>query len=530
MAKMISCQALQALMKDDQPYALFDVREPGEYNTRHIASATLLPRSEIEFRIAALLTAPSIRVVVYDDLSGRAELAAETLSFLGYEEVHSLQGGLAEWEAAGYSTTSGVNVPSKDFGERVHIESHVPELTPEELHARKQRGERMLIWDVRTPEEYGRFSIPGSCNVPNGDLIEQAFAISQNPDIPVVVHCAGRTRSIIGAESLRRLGLQNVVALRNGTMGWLLAGFELEQRPDRRTPAPSPQAKSYAQSLAARIVEHEGIPLVSASDLENLIRERSQKAFYLIDVRSLEEYVSGHIPTALSVPGGQAIQRADDFVAVRSAAIVFACDSGARSAMTAYWYRKMGFRNVRVLGEGTRAWSESGRELEQGYPDHSAPAVQQAQGVAHWISTQELASRLSEPVILEVGKSAAYARGHVPGSKWLSRGWLELKVPNLFPDRDRLLVVACPDERQSVLAAKTLQGLGYTKVFVLKGGTESWMREGRPTESGLADALVEPNDVVVPASQSGDRNAMLRYLNWESELGDKYRAAQKQGA
>ena len=524
---MIFPQDLRALMENEQTYALFDVRERGEYNAEHIASATSLPRCEIEFRIADLVSAPRTLVVFYDDLSGRAELAVKTLRSLGYEDVQVLQGGLAAWGNAGYPTASGVNVPSKEFGERIHIEYGVPELTPEELHARKQRGERLVIWDVRTPEEYSRFSIPGSCNVPGGDLVQQAYEISQNPDTTVVIHCAGRTRSIVGTQSLRRLGLQNVLALRNGTMGWLLAGFELEQRPNRQAPDASSQGKSHAESLAAQIAQQEGIPLISARNLEALIQERAQRAFYLIDVRSLEEYTSGHIPNSQSVPGGQAIQRADDFVAVRTGAIVFTCDSGARSVMTAYWYRKMGFKNACVLQGGTLSWLESGRRMEQGNPDEPPVAIKQAQGGLRWISGQELAARASDAVILDVGKSADYDRGHIPGARWLSRGWLELKMPALFPDRGQLIVVSCPDGQQSTLAGKSLQELNYKNIFVLKEGVDNWKRAGRPIETGLSGALMEPNDVVVPASQSGDRDAMVRYLNWESDLGSKYRAAKE---
>ncbi|MGH7847194.1 MAG: rhodanese-like domain-containing protein, partial [Candidatus Binatia bacterium] len=488
MATMISPKDLRALIENEQTYALFDVREVGEYNVRHIASATPLPRSEIEFRIAGLVTAPSTLVVLYDDSSGRAELAANTLQSSGYELVHVLRGGAAGWAAGGYATASGVNVPSKEFGERIHVESHVPELTPEELHARKERGERMLIWDVRTPEEYSRFSIPGSCNVPGGDLIEQAYAIAEDPNTPVVIHCAGRTRSIIGTQSLLRLGLRNVLALKNGTMGWQLAGFDLEQRPNRRAPDPSPQGKSHAESLAARIVQQEGIPLVCAEDLDSTIRDRTQSPFYLFDVRSREEYRAGHIPNSRWVPGGQAVQRADDFVAVRTGTIVFACDSGARSVMTAYWYKKMGFKNIFVLQGGIRSWSESGRQLEQGTPCEPPPAVKQAQDVVRWISGQELAATVSDALILDVGKSSDYERGHIPGARWLSRGWLEVKMPELFPDHGQLIVVTCPDGQRSTLAGKSLQDLRYKSVFVLKGGTGNWLREARPTGTGLAGA------------------------------------------
>ncbi len=67
---------------------------------------------------------------------------------------------------------------------------------------------------------------------PAVNLILWAEELRNKP--AVIVNCAGRTRSIIGAATLRRLGLTNVRALSNGTMGWLLAGYELESKPARR--------------------------------------------------------------------------------------------------------------------------------------------------------------------------------------------------------------------------------------------------------------------------------------------------------
>ena len=69
---------------------------------------------------------------------------------------------------------------------------------------------------------------------PGGELILWAEELRNKPT--VIVNCAGRTRSIIGTAALRRLGLTNVRALRNGTMGWVLAGYQLETKPARRGP------------------------------------------------------------------------------------------------------------------------------------------------------------------------------------------------------------------------------------------------------------------------------------------------------
>ncbi|HUC98797.1 MAG TPA: rhodanese-like domain-containing protein, partial [Candidatus Polarisedimenticolaceae bacterium] len=234
----ISCDDLARLMVSKQRFAVLDVRERGEYNHCQIPYTTSLPRRQIEFRIAELVPDRKVQLIVYDDGGARATLAAATLARVGYQDVAVLDGGLSAWQHQGRPTVDGVNVPSKAFGERVHHERNVPDLTPEELKSLQDCSTDVVVLDVRTPEEYGRFCIPGGINIPGGDLILWAEELKQRKVTNVVVNCAGRTRSIIGAAALRRLGLTNVRALRNGTMGWVLAGFELEREPQRPAPAP----------------------------------------------------------------------------------------------------------------------------------------------------------------------------------------------------------------------------------------------------------------------------------------------------
>jgi len=124
----------------------------------------------------------------------------------------------------------------------------------------------------------------------------------------------------------------------------------------------------------------------------------------------------------------------------------------------------------------------------------------------------------SSPVILHVGSSADFAVKHLPGSKWISRGWLELKLPSLWTDKARPIVLACRDGQSSILAGKTLGEMGYKEVFVLNGGIQMWERAGYPTAKGLESCLVEPNDVVLSPSVKGDKEAMRCYLEWEIKL------------
>ena len=107
---------------------------------------------------------------------------------------------------------------------------------------------------------------------------------------------------------------------------------------------------------------------------------------------------------------------------------------------------------------------------------------------------------------------------HLPGAKWISRGWIELKLPEKFPDRTQPIVVTCPDGQQSIFAARALAEIGYTDIAVLNGGVRAWSAAELPMEHGLETCLVPTNDVVLSPSIRGDKEDMQRYLDWELKL------------
>ena len=424
-------------------------------------------------------------------------------------------GGLGAWEKERRQTVSGVNVPSKAFGERVHHERAVPDLSPEELKSMLDSNSDLTILDVRTPEEYGRFCIPGGINVPGGELILWAEELRNKP--AVIVNCAGRTRSIIGAAALRRMGLTNVRALRNGTMGWVLAGYDLESKPAPKSVIP--QNQSQAIAVALKIAADEKIAWTTPEQLVDLIAHAADGVNYIIDVRAEVEFAAGHIARALNVPGGQAVQRADDFVPVRNGHIVFVSNQSARAVMAAYWYGQMGFKHVSVLQGGLEAWPRSGGKLVTAVTAAEPLGFDLANRSARIIDATKLRQLSSEGLlILDVSTSLEYESAHIPGAKWISRGWIDIKLPELVRDRAQRIVLTCADGRHSIFAARQLARLAYSDVQVLDAGVRGWMAAGLETAAGLEKCLVKANDVVLSPSIRGNKEDMLNYLNWELKL------------
>ena len=437
MAQTITAAALKSLLDTQATCALIDIREPGEYNDSHIPGASLVPRRQLEFRLGRLVPYRGTHVIVCDDDGRRAPLAAATLEGMGFRQVAVLDGGINRWTTEGYPTEWGVNVPSKDFGEKMQVVHRIAEMHPEELHARQQRGDKIILLDSRTPEEHRRVTIPGSRSAPNGEVAMHIADLVPDPEATVVVHCAGRTRSIVGARLLQRMGFSKVFDLRNGTMGWLMAGLELETGSTRLAlPEVSAAGLTKTEAFAARIAAEDGVRALSIVALQELVARAERENVYLIDVRPTEEYARGHIPGFQWFPGGQAVQRADDLVAVKNGHVVFACDGRVRATVAASWYRQMGFPNVYIVDGGTTAWAASGQPLvsgespggPRGYDEGiggGLPAgYDAAKAQVELITPAALDERrkgASPPVIIFVDTSRDFSNGHVPGARWA--GW-----------------------------------------------------------------------------------------------------------
>ena len=315
MVNIISAKDLNELLQSKSKFALIDVREAGEYNSSHIPDSSLISRKELEFRMEVSAPVKSEKIIVCDDDGRRATLAAATLGHMGFTNVFVLDRGINQWSTEGFPTEWGSNVISKDFGERMEVEYHVPEIEATELHERIERGDKLVILDTRTPEEYQRFCIPGGRSVPGGELALRVTDITKelDPDTTVIVNCAGRTRSVIGTRVLQRMGMKNIFGLKNGTSGWLLAGYDLETGGDRLDlPEPSPEGLAVAEAYAARLAEEDGVRYLDVDTVQTMLDEREQKTCYFVDVRTTQEYSEGHIPGFRWFPGGQVVQRSDD--------------------------------------------------------------------------------------------------------------------------------------------------------------------------------------------------------------------------
>jgi rhodanese-related sulfurtransferase len=339
---LITSEAVREALRARREIALIDVREEDSFAQAHPLFAAQLSMSRLEPDAPWRLPRRDVPIAVCDDGEGDAPAAVQRLAALGYSQVGLLDGGLQGWRRSGGELFRDVNVPSKAFGELVEHERGTPSLSAEEVKALLDARADVVVLDARRFDEYRTMNIPGSVSVPGAELVLRVRALAPDPATRVIVNCAGRTRSIIGTQSLVNAGIPNPVsALRNGTIGWTLAGLPLEHGQARRfgpvDEAARAEARSAAQALAARA----GAQRLTAVAGDAI--DPPGRTVYRYDVRSPEEYAAGHLPGFGSAPGGQLVQETDVFAPVRGARIVLVDDDGVRAPMTAHWLAQMGW-------------------------------------------------------------------------------------------------------------------------------------------------------------------------------------------
>lgn len=500
----LSPLAVKAMLGDGEELALIDLREELTFSQNHLLWARNVPLSRLELRFARLVPRPTTRIVLCDDNDGLAARAAEILQRAGYSDLSYLNGGIAAWTKAGLVTFSGVHVPSKAFGEFIEHDSGTPSISATELNGMMRAGTDMVVLDSRPFDEYSRVSIPTGINVPGAELVLRVRDIVPSPATTIVVNCAGRTRSIIGAQSLINAGVPNkVVALRNGTMGWHLAGLTCDSGKAVRAPDVSSTGLAWAKGAAADVARKFNVARVDRATLDRW-RADAARTTYLFDVRDPAEYEAGHLPGAIPAPGGQLVQATDLYAGTLQARIVLSDDNEVRAAMTASWLKQMGWKDVFVLPEAGN---------ERGQPADTVIGNAPADAAIDYSKVMEI----DDITVIDLSASPHYRRGHIPGAWFAIRSRLDRAFPKI-PIHGTLALTS-EDGVLAGLAVEEARALTKAPVRYVKGGNAAWAAAGFPlsTDIKMAD---EPLDVwLKPYERQGDpKNAMNEYLSWEVDL------------
>ena len=505
----LPASVVKGFIADGEELALLDVREEAAFSEGHLLFASNLPSSRLEVDAPLLVPRRETRMIIIDaEGEGLAQQAARRLFDLGWKNIAVLRGGVAGWRDAGYVVFSGFNVPSKAFGEVVEHAHNTPHIEAAELKRRVDAGEDILILDSRPFDEFQVMSIPGGIDAPGVELVGRAHALLRSPDTQVVVNCAGRTRSIIGAQLLINAGLPNAVAaLKDGTMGWHLAGLELAHGRTEQAPRPDRAALAEARRAAQAMADRFGVRSIDRATLASFEAEAAERSLFRFDVRTPEEYAAGHLPGFRHAAGGQLVQATDTYIGTLRSRVVLADDDGVRARLTASWLVQAGWDEVFVLEN-----AHAGQTLQTAAEPHALPAPD-----VPLINAAALQAQIErgEVVVFDLSLSRDYRRGHVPGAIWLSRPRLAEALKAVPAGRS--IVLVSPDGGLARFAAAELAD--WPGLAVLDGGMLAWRAGGHKEETEThfahepADAWLRPDD-----GTNTPEGRMRGYLAWEVAL------------
>lgn len=504
--KTISPTAVRRAFLAREEIALIDLREEASFAVGHPLFAAQLSVGCIELEVLDRIPRKDTLVVLYDNGEGLVPDAARRLAKLGYTNLAQLEGGVEGWVDAGFELFQDVNSYSKAFGELVEHRRHTPSLSAQDVQRLMDSNADIRILDARRFDEYATMSIPAGISAPGAELVLRAAAVAPDLNTTIIVNCAGRTRSIIGAQSLVNARLPNpVFALRNGTIGWALAGQKLEFGQSRVAQMAEGEELDEARARAREVAYRAGVRCIGWSDLEHLSAD-SRRTLYRFDVRTPEEFHAGHIGGFRNAPGGQLVQEIDMWAPVRGARMVLVDDIGPRADMTAFWLAQMGWE-VYVL-EGPVPV-----ELEPGFHRPLLPEIPEVV----LVEPEELAVRIGreEGMVIDLAPSREHAAGHIPGARFALRAELTSILAQVAPD----IVIALSD-RDGTLASFAAADIRERECLVLRGGTAAWMAAGLSLEQGMTAPLSEPRDRYKRPYEGTDNAevAMQAYLEWEYGL------------
>jgi rhodanese-related sulfurtransferase len=507
---------LATALDGDDEIALLDVRELGAAAQQGtLLLATPLPLSEIEFRVRRFIPRLATAIVVIDDGTGAlADAAATILSGLGYTSVRQLSGGTTGWTASGREVYTSVQALGQSFGEYLERAEHTPHATVAEVQALVDAGADVLFLDSRPIDEFTAHSLPQGISAPGAEIVARGLDLISSPDTVVVVNCAGRTRSIVGAQALINAGVPNrVVALEGGTMTWSLEGHALAHGLHRQAPAPTDPTSERHTRAAGRLLDRFGIGRIDWARARRLTSDTAVTT-YLVDVRTPEEFDADHVAGSISAPSWDVAPWAFRHLATLNASIIVIDDgAGLRAALTGSWFVQLGWHNVSALLIDDVPADERTSGAE--------PSVFASRATeARHIEPTDLHAIVDDFTIVDVARSDVHAAGHIPGARFATRSAL-IVSPDVVP-RNRPLAITSPDGVLAGLVAADLTERLDRPVVAVRGGTQAWQDAGLTLESGLVQPLSAVDDLALSPWQQDDKHAAFReYLRWEIALVDQ---------
>jgi len=330
-------QAIKLLKNNKKNISFLDIRERKQYVHGFAFGSVNCPFSKFKYLIKELVPDLNTNLILIGvKNNNQTNQIQKILTKFRYCRSYIIKGDYKNWKKHKFPLWAGEYTFSKAFGEWIEITSNIKNIYAKELNKIHKKNHNYLQIDARPKKEFEKFSLPQSVQCSGGELpcyINNKENLKKN----YIVHCAGRTRSIIAYQTLKDFDFENKkYVLNGGTQNWVLNGYDRKFNNKSKIKSTKINYKDDLK-LANTVAKKFNIPLTHIE---------SKKA------NSYNFQINSEIKNFKKIPGWKQvnattlIQSTDKFISSTNTKVLIFSHIPSSAVFTVIWLRRMGYQAI----------------------------------------------------------------------------------------------------------------------------------------------------------------------------------------
>ena len=330
-------QAIKLLKNNKKNISFLDIRERKQYVHGFAFGSVNCPLSKFKYLIKELVPDLNTNLILIGAKNNnQTNQIQKILTKFRYCKSYIIKGDYKNWKKHKFPLWAGEYTFSKAFGEWIEITSNIKNLYAKELHKIHKKNHNYLQIDARPKKEFEKFSLPQSVQCSGGELpcfINNKENLKKN----YIVHCAGRTRSIIAYQTLKDFNFKNKkYVLNGGTQNWVLNGFDRKFKNQSKIKSTKINYKDDLK-LANSIAKKFKIPSTQIMNKETNCYNFQINS----EIKNFKK-----IPGWKQVNATMLIQSTDKFISSTNTKVLIFSNIPSSAVFAVIWLRRMGYQAV----------------------------------------------------------------------------------------------------------------------------------------------------------------------------------------
>ena len=330
-------QAIKLLKNNKKNISFLDIRERKQYVHGFAFGSVNCPFSKFKYLIKELVPDLNTNLILIGvKNNNQTNQIQKILTKFRYCRSYIIKGDYKNWKKHKFPLWAGEYTFSKAFGEWIEITSNIKNLYAKELNKIHKKNHNYLQIDARPKKEFEKFSLPQSVQCSGGELpcyINNKENLKKN----YIVHCAGRTRSIIAYQTLKDFNFKNKkYVLNGGTQNWVLNGYDRKFKNKSKIKSTKINYKDDLK-LANSVAKKFNIPSTQ------IVSKQANSYNFQInsEIKSFKK-ISGW----KQVNATTLIQSTDKFISSTKTKVLIFSHIPSSAVFTVIWLRRMGYQAI----------------------------------------------------------------------------------------------------------------------------------------------------------------------------------------